>query len=268
MKPRRLWTLFAAVLLIAVFVIFFTDLVGIDLAPFLPKVRLQRSETWSSSTVTLEAVRDLYAFNTVEYVHRAVFPYDYLPESVSLTEILAKLRTANSTVRNALSPDEYLYFQTYNLAVDIGMDLGGRYDFVVVTVVVTAGFDLEGSKLAEPLDPGTVDGAAGMVSGFQVETINTPDGDRLRAIVSPPPPTITEIYVEDIVGEDYPYPDISIGADSWRRVTEFVEEQVVAMPEITDLLTIAEANGRDFVRDVLLRAGYDEVVFEQLELPQ
>ncbi|MCK4515659.1 MAG: hypothetical protein KAU31_10400, partial [Spirochaetaceae bacterium] len=132
----------------------------------------------------------------------------------------------------------------------------------------TAGFDLEGSKLAEPLDPGTADGAAGMVSGFRVETISTPDGDRLRAIVSPPPPAITEIRVEDIVGEDYPYPDIPIGADSWRRVAEFVEEQVVAMPEMTNLLTIAGANGQDFVREVLLRAGYDEVVFEQVELPQ
>ena len=264
MKLRRLWAPLVAMLLIAVFVIFFTDLIGLDLAPFLPKVRLQRSETWSSSTVTLEAVRDLYAFNTVEYVHRAVFPYDYLPEGVSLTEILAKLRTADSTVRDALSPNEYLYFQTYNLAVDIGMDLGGRHDFVVVTVVVTAGFDLEGSRLAEPLDPGSIDGTAGMVSGFHVETISTPDGDRLRAIVLPPPPTITEIRVEDIVGEDYPYPDVSIGADGWRRVAAFVEEQVVAMPEMANLLTIAGANGQDFVREVLLRAGYDEVVFEQL----
>ena len=260
MKLRRLWILLAAVLLIAMFVIFFTDLVGIDLAPFLPKVRLQRSETWSSSTVTLEAVRDLYAFNTVEYVHRAVFPYDYLPEGVSLTEILAKLRTADSTVRDALSPDEYLYFQTYNLAVDIGMDLSGRRDFVVVTVVVIAGFDLTGSWLAAPSE---LD-AAKAAGGFRVETIDTPEGDLLRAVLSPPSPIITEIRVEDIVGEEYPYPDISIGADAWRRVAEFVEAQVMGMPEIADLLTIAGANGQDFVRDVLLRAGYGEVIFEQL----
>ena len=264
MKLRRLWILLAAVLLIAMFVIFFTDLVGIDLAPFLPKVRLQRSETWSSSTVTLEAVRDLYAFNTVEYVHRAVFPYDYFPENVSLTDILAKLRTADSTVRDALSPDEYLYFQTYNLAVDIGMDLSGRRDFVVVTVVVIAGFDLAGSRLAEPSGPDAVDDAVDVVSGFRVETIDTPEGDLLRVVLSPPSPTITEIRVEDIVGEEYPYPDISIGADAWRRVAEFVEAQVMGMPKIADLLTIAGENGQDFVRDVLLRARYGEVIFEQL----
>ncbi|MBU8912830.1 MAG: hypothetical protein KOO61_02325 [Spirochaetales bacterium] len=264
MKLRRFWILLAAILLIAVFVIFFTDLVGIDLAPFLPKVRLQSSETWSSSTVTLEAVRDLYAFNTVEYVHRSVFPYDYLPEDVSLTEILAKLRTADSTVKETLSANEYLYFQTYNLAVDIGMDLSGRRDFVIVTVVVTAGFDLAGFRLAEPSEPDAADDAAEVASGLRVETISTPDGDILRAVVSPPSPTITEIRVEDIVGEEYPYPDISIGADGWRRVAEFVEEQVMGMPEIADLLTIAGANGQDFVRDVLLRAGYGDVIFEQL----
>ncbi|MEE8440142.1 MAG: hypothetical protein V3S41_00350, partial [Spirochaetia bacterium] len=66
------------------------------------------------------------------------------------------------------------------------------------------------------------------------------------------------------VAEEYPYPDVPIGADAWRRVAEFVEEQVVAMPEMANLLTIAGANGRDFVRELLLRAGYDEVVFEQL----
>ena len=264
MRRRRFWTLVAAVLLIAVFVLFFTDLVEIDLAPFLPKIRFQRSQTWSSSTVTLQAVRDLYTFNTVEYVHRAVFPYDYLPEGISLTGILAKLRTADSTVLEALTPEEYLYFQTYNLAVDIGMDLGARRDFVVVTIVVAAGFDLESSALARPQDPEDDDGATGEVDGFRVETISTPEGDLRRAILSPPVPSVTGVRVEDIVGEDYPYPDISISADAWRRVAAFVEEQVMQMPEIAQLLVTAGTNGQDFVRDVLVRAGYNEVVFEEL----
>lgn len=264
MKLRRLTVVLVAVLLIGVFVVFFTDIVDLDLVSFLPKIRLQRSETVSSSTVTLQAVRDLYAFNTVEYVHRAVFPYDYLPEGISLTDILAKLRTANSTVREALTAEEYLYFRTYNLAVDIGMDLGGRRDFVVVTVVVTAGFDLESSQLATPADPSSADDGRALASGFRVETVSTPNGEIRRAVVVPPRPSITTIRVEDIVGEEYPYPDISISADAWRRVAAFVEEQVADMPEMAELLDIAGTNGQDFVRDVLVRAGYDEVVFEAL----
>jgi hypothetical protein len=261
MKRRRLWVVLAAALLIAAGVLFFTDLVGIDLAPFLPKIRLQKTQAWSSSTVTLEAVRDLYTFNTVEYVHRAVFPYDYLPDGISLTGILAKLRTASTTVRDSLTPDEYLYFQTYNLAEDIGLDLGARRDFVVVTIVVAAGFDLESWALARP--EGTESNGDTGASGFRVETLSTPEGDIRRAVVSSPVPSITGIQVEDIVGDDYPYPDISISADAWRRIAEFVEEQVMQMPEIADLLTTAGTNGQDFVRDVLVRAGYDEVVFQE-----
>ena len=261
MRRRRFWALPAAVVLLALAVLLFTDLVGLDLAPFLPKVRLQRSRTWSSSSVTLEAVRDLYAFNTVEYVHRAVFPYDYLPEDISLTGILAKLRSANATVAEALTPEEYLYFQTYNLAVDIGMDLASRRDFVVVTVVVTAGFDLQ--AFAGPAVAPDADGGEQAGPGFRAERVTTPEGVITRAIVSPPSPSITDIRVEDIVAERYPYPDISISADSWRRVAGFIKEQVTQMPEIEELLIIAGENGQEFVRDVLTRSGYDVVVFQQ-----
>lgn len=249
MKRRRAAVVVAAVILIAVFVVFFTDLVNVDLASFLPKLRLQQSETSASSTITLQAVRNLYAFNTVEYVHRAVFPYDYLPDDVSLNTILAKLRTAQSSVKDALTPEEYLYFQAYNLAVDVGMDLGARRDFVVVTVVVTAGFDLTG------LNDGTP-------PVFRAEEVDVPEGTIRRAVVNVPPPAITDIRVEDIVKENYPYPDVPIGADGWRRVVAFVERQAEEIPEMAELLEIAGENGRNFVRELLLRAGYDEVVFE------
>lgn len=249
MKRRRAAAAGVAIILIVILVVFFTDLVNVHLASFLPKLRLQRSETQASSTVTLQAVRNVYAFNTVEYVHRAVFPYDYLPDDVSLNSILATLRTAQSSVKDALTPEEYLYFQAYNLATDVGMDLGPRRDFVVVTVLVTAGFELTGlDDDAPPI--------------FRTEDVEAPEGTLRRAVVTAPTPTITDIQVEDIVKEDYPYPDVPIGADGWRRVAAFVERQVEDLPEMEKLLEIAGENGRTFVQELLLRAGYDEVVFE------
>lgn len=249
MRRRRVWPPLAAVLVIAVVIVFFTNIPGISVLPFLPKIRIQRSETTASSVVTLQSVRDLYAFNTVEYIHRAVFPYDYLPQDVSITGILQKLRTATGTVQETLTPEEYLYFQTYNLAMEIGMSLTGRAEFVVVTVVLTAGFDLREWMNAEGAEV------------FRAETVTGETGEVRRAIVAPPPAAITDVVVEDISADNYPYPDIAVSAEAWRRIAGFVEERAREIPQIPMLLATAARNGREFVAEVLRQAGYDEVVF-------
>jgi hypothetical protein len=258
MKKRALRLAALAVLIAAVFVVFFTDLV--DIAAFLPKVRLQRETVHQTSTVTLEAVRDVYAFNTVEYVHRVVFPYDYLPDRISINGILAKIREGGDSVREILDPEEYLYFRAYSLAIDVGIDPGGNRDFLVVTVVATAGFDLSGSPVAAPERSGNGDGGQGPRGGFTVETVSSGDGEIRRVLVPAPPPIITEVRVEDIQG-DYPYPDVAIGADDWRRVADFVREQSAELPGVRNLLETARANGEEFIRGLLRDAGYDEVEF-------
>jgi hypothetical protein len=244
-------------LVLAVWLLFFTNILGDSFLPFLPKLRLQRSQVRASSTVTLETVRDLYEFTTVEYIHRAVFPYDYLPDGVSLNEILVKLRNTGGTVRDTLEPDELLYFNTYNLASDIGMSLTGRAEFVVVTVVISAGFDLSGLADTGVGDDG--DGAA--VEFVRVETIQTADGERRRAIVTPPGAVVTDVIVEDITAEEYPYPDVALSAEAWGRVASYVQEEVRKLPQVDEILETADRNGRAFVEGVLLQAGYDEVVF-------
>ncbi len=249
MRRRRIWPPVIALLLLAVIVVFFTNIPGDGILPFLPKFRVQRTTTRASSVVTLESVRDLFAFNTVEYIHRAVFPYDYLADGVSLSTILGKLRSAETTVRDALTPDEYLFFEAYNLAVDIGMNLGNRPDFVVITVVITGGFDL--SEWLES-DPERV---------FSSETLLRDGTEWRRATLVPPPAVITEIAVEDITAATYPYPDVSISAEAWRRIAGFVQERARALPDVEGLLEVAAENGRAFVREMLLQAGYDEVLF-------
>ena len=249
MRRRRVWPPLAAVLVIAVVIVFFTNIPGISVLPFLPKIRIQRSETTASSVVTLQSVRDLYAFNTVEYIHRAVFPYDYLPQNVSITGILQKLRTATGTMQETLTPEEYLYFQTYNLAMEVGMSLTGRAEFVVVTVVLTAGFDLREWMNAEGAEV------------FRAEKVTGETGEVRRAIVAPPPAAITDVVVEDISADSYPYPDIAVSAEAWRRIAGFVEERAREIPQIPMLLAAAARNGREFVAEVLRQAGYDEVVF-------
>ena len=151
MKRRR-WIRGGVILALAVVLLFLTDIV--ELAAFLPKIRLRRTETISSSVVTLQAVRNVYTFNTVEYVHRAVFPYDYLPEGFTRDSILAPTRNASGPLDESLSPGELLSLEAYNLATEIGLNPDARRHFVVVTVVLAAGFDLEGAGWAlETGDP-------------------------------------------------------------------------------------------------------------------
>jgi hypothetical protein len=237
------WAL-AVLLVLSAGILLFTDLFGFQLIPGLPLVRLGQQEQFSSSTITLESVRSLTRFDTVRYIYRAVFPYDYLPDGVSLNEIFRKLREATGTVRDSLTPEEYLYFTTYNLASSIGLPAsGGAFDFVVVTLVVSAGIEL--AEMDEPIT---------------IEEIAAPDGETSRrAIVRVGPPVINSIAVEDINPAEYPYPDTSLGADAWRRVADYVRSQPLP-PEILErVLTTADANAREFITNVLLQAGFNEV---------
>ncbi|MFW5814406.1 MAG: hypothetical protein ACOCWX_03070 [Spirochaetota bacterium] len=247
MKLRtRLELILAATLIVVAVLALFTNVFGRQLIPGLPMIRVQRVERFATSSITLESVRDLYELTTVRYVHRAVFPYDYLPSDASLNEILRKLRGSDRTVRETLSEEEYLYFRTWNLASEIDLSTsGGTFDFVVVTLIITAGFDV-GSREEE----------------IVVERYVAPDGSTARrATVTLPSPQIIEVAVEDIEREDYPYPDTSLGAEGWREVADYVREHSVPQPVIDEILETAKRNGEEFIRGALEQAGFAEVRF-------
>lgn len=247
MKLRRIWIPFALLVIVLLGLALFTNIFGRPLIPGLPFARVRTIERYATSSITLESMRELYAFATVRYVHRAVFPYDYLPSGISLNEILDKRRASEGLTEEVLTEDEFRYWNTYRLAESINLSrTRNQYDFVVVTLRITAGF--EGGPGAEEI---------------VVERIPGPDGEMVRrAVVTLASPTIIETSVEDIDPEDYPYPDTSLGAEAWRRVAEYVREQSVPQEEIDVLLSHARRNGEEFVRGVLLQAGFSQVVFE------
>jgi len=247
MKLRRLWIPLTLVMVALLGLALFTNLFGRPLIPGLPFAEVRTIERFATSSITLESMRELYTFATVRYVHRAVFPYDYLPSGVSLNAILEKRRNSEGLTEDVLSEDEYRYWNTYQLAESINLSRPrNQYDFVVVTLIITAGF--EGGAGAEEI---------------VVERFAAPDGEILRrAVVTLAPPTIIETAVEDIDPEDYPYPDTPLGAEAWRRVAEYVREQSVPQEIIDDLLSHARRNGEAFVRGVLLQAGFSQVAFE------
>jgi hypothetical protein len=224
----------------------------------LSSLGVTRSRQTRSSRIVLQEVRDVYQLNTIEYVYRTVFPYDFMDPSVSLEGILQTLRTGHGSIESLLSPVELDFFQAYNLSREVGLSVGGdQHEFIVVTVIVGAGFDLAGSILA-----GTSELTEEEIDSLVTIEEEGRGRDRRRTIeLSLPEPVITHVLVEDRDRDSYPYPDVSIEPDEWRRIADFVSERVRRRTIEEGILTEAAERGRAAVRSLLLRSGYDKVEF-------
>ncbi len=243
-RRRLLWPV-VGVVTVGLFLLLFTNAFGFQLIPGLPQITLVQREEFASSAITLESVRAISQFDTVRYVHRTVFPYDYLPDGVSLNTIFEKIRASTGTIQEALTETEYQFFIAYNLAADIGLPVtAGTFDFVVVSLVVSAGVDLTDEALEVLVEE--IEGEEGM--------------SRTRATLRIPSAVINRIDVEDIDPEEYLYPDTAVSADGWRRIADFVRSQPLPGEVLERALATAESGAERFLRSVLLQAGFDEVV--------
>ena len=254
MRRRRLYFPAITILLVVIVLVFFTDLFGIEILPGFPRIRFQKTITFSTSSVTLRDVHELYALTTLEYVHRYVFPYDFMPEGITIQEVTRRIRSGEGSVEQILSPEEHLFYRTYNLASDVGLARGDSFEFVVVTLVLTAGFDV-GEEPSGPTD------------AVASEEYRDSNGEtRRRAVVTLPSARILSASIEDIVPGEYSYPDLALGADDWRQVTDYVREHPLDSETQARILGAAEENGREFLYHLLRSAGFDQVVFGNEQL--
>lgn len=260
MKPRtvfRITTLVLFVILTAAITLRLTG--AISFGRLLSGIGITHTERTASSRIILERMRPLFRFNTVSYVYRTVFPYDYMDRDISLSEIMNVLRLGRGPVEEQLSRAELEYFQAYNLANELGLQKAdGSYDFVVITVTVYAGFDVTGTPFASDSVPvnGTQD------DWIQSEVISTANGgSERRATVRLPPAVVTEATVSDTGSADYGYPDVHIDPDGVRRISDFVRERVIERTVAAGLLEDATRNGERFFSRILHQAGYNSVHF-------
>ncbi|MFP4376362.1 MAG: hypothetical protein ACLFP4_04900 [Spirochaetales bacterium] len=242
MRLRAVKLVVAVALFLVVAAALFTDLFGRQLIPGLPKLQLQRVERTQTSVVTISDVRAIAELATIQVIHRAVFPYDYLPQEVSLAPILRKLRNSDRSVRDTLSEEEYRYFRTYSLSqeVDLGVT-GGTFDFVVVTLVMTAGIDFAEHEISLEVSKGE-------------EALR-------RVIVDLPEASVLDVALEDIDPETYPYPTASLSAEGWRRVADYVIEQSISPAQEAEIVAEAGRRAHAFIARVLEQAGFDQVEF-------
>ncbi|NBF40506.1 MAG: DUF4230 domain-containing protein [Spirochaetes bacterium] len=213
---------------------------------------LMSRETRSTSQIILEELREVYALETVEYIYRTVFPFDYMPETTDLTDILNTLRYNSGPIDEVLTDDQQLYFDAFNLADEVGL---AEEEFIVLTVRVYAGFDLAGTPLAA--------GGGAPAPEPDVVTVDTDEeSGRRQARIGMPPAEVTDILIEDVDPSTYHYPDVGLDAEGWRKVAAFVSEHVEARTIEEGILEDARRNARDLVRSLLLSAGIDQISFE------
>ncbi|TVR93254.1 MAG: hypothetical protein EA428_02460 [Spirochaetaceae bacterium] len=215
-------------------------------------------EQRSGHELLLTEVHDLYRFHTVEYIYRSVFPYDYMAPHLSLASILRSIRAGSGSIADMLNEEEQRYLDAYNISLQAGLRTDtAAAEFVVVTVVVRAGFDLADTVFARPHEATPEE----LSSVFSVEEVhNAATGARLRiARMTTPPAVITDLRVEDVNPETYPYPDVSLSPDGWRSIAQFVRERARSETIGDGILRAAEQNGHRLLETLLLQLGYDRV---------
>jgi hypothetical protein len=217
----------------------------------IPEFHTQK--TVSHQVAVLTEIRDVFLFHTVEYVYRAVFPHDFMPEGITLKGITNRLMTETGRFEDILSVEEREFLRAYDISTHLGLaSRSGSGEFVVVSVIVRAGFCLEDSVLSIP-------GAASpseLHAVFRIE-----QGPEKTAHIRIPPARVTEVIVEDIEPSTYRFPDVSISPRGWQEISAFVSERVTQRTIENGILKTAEENGQEFAKSLLLAAGYDRVEF-------
>lgn len=200
-----------------------------------------------ASSVLLEQVRDLYRLNTVEYIHKAVFPHDFLPHSVDPQALARKLAGARSQEAVPLTAAEYEYLETGSLAEELGLSPEKNpTGFLIVTVTALAGFELEGFFTGR---------------GEHEPFLRVEETGRERtAYIDLPDPAITSLIIDDPSSGAYRYPDVRITPSQWKKLAAFVTRRV--RPKLLEegILIDAEEQGRRAVTAFLEQAGFDRVI--------
>ena len=195
--------------------------VGFSLIVAWPRLgaRLRTEERTGGSQGNLILVGRAADFETLAYVRRTVFPHDYYHDDTTYNQLLM-------LDEDALTPDQDTHLRAASLAWDLELALSRSENrFVVVTTVLTFGYDLE---------------------ELEIESAEE------RVLVSLPPADLLTVTVEDIDRAGYPYGEVPVDAEEWRLVTTFVRERIESDPVNEELRAIARRNAIDILETLFL----------------
>lgn len=229
---------------------------------------LVKREKRSVSDIVLTETREVFSLATVEYIHKSVFPFDFIEGDGPWEEVLGPI-IEKRRAGEQLGPGEERNLALYLFSLDLGLRPDPPdYDFVVVTSIIRAGYDVEKlfpvqeekaeektEEKPEEKDTTNQSDATGDSSIFSYNE----EKDILS--LSLPKPEILFFSIEDVTSETYGYPDIAITPEHWRELTDFIREDVKYHLEMEDILDRAEKNTKQFLETVLTGAGFKDIRF-------
>lgn len=234
------WILIAVLVLGIAFVFTAKPLFNIDLLE-----KLNRSKVETGSEAILTRVQDLFQFQTVEYVYKSVFPFDFVPAVYDWRSLLDKEYRGEP-----LSSQEEEYLAVYRFCEQIGINLNRKkLDFVVITTIVRGGFDLEGTVYENP------ENAANIEEYLRI------DRDENVLYLRLPPPVITDFEIEDPDRTRYPYPDFEISPENWKLLTQFTAGKIRQQVLEDGIIETAKMKGTAFIEALFMESGIEKVVF-------
>ena len=232
---RRIVTI--ALLILILLLLLAGGILLLRLDPFGWDFSLVRRETISVRESILMEARAIYRIDTVELVHKSVFPYDFIPAEPDWRLLFYAEQTRR------LSDEEADLLAFYHFCRELGIDLASRNPgFAVVTVVARAGFDFTDFPLESRL--------VLKESGIEI---------------SLPEPGITNLVIRDSGSGEYPYPGLEISPENWKRLTEYVAQNMDEVLAETLLLERARQRGEELFRRLVEARGFETVLFHYAE---
>jgi hypothetical protein len=243
MRTFFIWIFPGILVLLIIFILLLSRLLDKPLLS-LQGLGITRRTKTVSSELLLEEIRDLQALHTVEYIHKTVFPFDFLDLSINYDSILRTLRSGTGSVQSMLSPAEREYLKTRDLANKLGIRFGrGINDFVVAAVIVRGGIDLSKAEL--------------QIQEYEDPKTGEKGGKGIR--LSLPAPSILDIIIEDTKPDTYPYPDVKLNPEQWRILAEFIEDRIREKVLAEGILNTAFQNANAFLSAFLTQGGFSEI---------
>ena len=208
-----------------------------------------RSQKTAISKYILEIARPVFSLQTLECSMQIAFPYDYMPEKKVYAAVAKKIKTGEELDQNELAVGEFIHLMN-NLGFTSNPN---DKRFAIISVKARVGYDLNGYYDMPERD--FINLAQSMISVDQ----------RGRKIFfSLPRPKIVEVIIEDPTVENYEYPDISLSPAEWKLVAAFVKRRILEDKADLEIIEEAYSNAKQFLKEVLLAAGWNDVIFESL----
>ncbi len=207
-------------------------------------LKLIKKDKNTASVAILTEIRNICCLNTVEYIYKTVFPYDFIPLDVNYAKLIKEQREGRKLYARELE-----YIKIYDLCREIGIDPeSSKCNFVVVTSLIKGGFIIKGTVYENP------EAYKKTLSNYVTIKENT-------IILKLPEPEITSFVIEDSTSKDYSYPDLPITPDNWKKLTSFIADKIKTKVLRDGILETASENGQKMIKKLLTGAGYKEILF-------